>query len=270
MILKEQRDMCKSKADSILGKGWEKENKNTLCNLYIQNKDTELGDAYFAAIMCRYWSALDKYWYKSYSSASQEDCFDMFVEALTYAFSRADWLDEKSSMYNDPNGPDKIINRCIIQARARYYQFTNKHKRKLNYGISSIEEMQDYYDNECIEFNENDKAPLLDVDIELEKVITKYFDDKDYFKSFLVDFICYGDCFKENQLDIHKLKELMYHIDDSYCEMFSKRYNIDINRVNWGASYIKRLDLSDISKKISRDILELRYNKDLLKCMRNK
>ena len=55
---------------------WQTMNKNDLINAYIDNEEDEkLRNSYFAAIMCRYWKNIFKYYAQSKNSGfTVEDC----------------------------------------------------------------------------------------------------------------------------------------------------------------------------------------------------
>ena len=98
---------------------------------------------YFAALMLRYW-------YKIYEW-SKEKNLRMDVEDFVYwlsdaligkygAFTYRRWRDPKNKLYNDPDGPDKVINRALYSTRNRHYDYINKDKRRANYYTYSADE----------------------------------------------------------------------------------------------------------------------------------
>lgn len=99
-------------------KDWEKINKNTLCNLYIENEnDPKLRDSYISAIILRYWNSIGKCYYKSSGYFTSDECYNQLITAILHALKNRPWLNPASNVFNDENGPDKVINRCIESTR---------------------------------------------------------------------------------------------------------------------------------------------------------
>ena len=124
---------------------WQTANKNDLANAYIDNENDEvLRNAYFAALMLRYWGNIGDYYTSSKMSGfTIEDCYSWLVESIMYVLRKRKWRDPSSPLSKDPNAPDKLMNRVIRTQRLHYYYLANCQKRRVNYNIVS-------YDNEDI------------------------------------------------------------------------------------------------------------------------
>ena len=137
-MLEDVRQSYLSFAKTI--KGWDTMDKNVLANLYIKNENDEnLRNSYFSALMCIYWYAIGKYYSESKNSVDIEDCYEWLIHAMTYALKNRKWTDPTNKLYSDPNGPDKVINRCIASTRQIFYQASNTAKRRVNFQCDSID-----------------------------------------------------------------------------------------------------------------------------------
>lgn len=255
--------------------GWEKMNKNTLVNLYIENEHNEDSEIYFAAIMCRYWYNIGKYYNQSRNSVSIEECYDWLVHAITYALKHRKWLDPQSSMYNDPAGPDKVINRCIASTRQIFYQASNTDKRKVNFQLESIEKHEDTYgenmrsriDLNAIPTYNSEKDAISAAKIE---EIVRYFTNNDMpFAGVLVDAIAYQDTFKEKKisalvstfdLNKKKLTDFVNNIDTSFAEYYSKKYKVKKEIIENLALNLKKSNSNRLNKLIQKTMYELKHN----------
>lgn len=212
---KKQYEKC---ADLNVKEDWRKMNKNALVNRYIEvEKNPVLANAYMSAIICRYWGAINKYYNSSYNSVDKFTCHDWLVQAILRAIKKRKWLEPDNKLYGDPNGPDKVINRCIMSERLGFFQSSNTFKRKQNYGNESIEKLQeenpDAPNIPCYDPNELDEGT-----ISIKQLVSSSFDNKDYTTAFLIDgIINYGVFEKEktNTGDITSIfneKKLMRHL----------------------------------------------------------
>ena len=145
-MLEEYKELCRKSASII--KGWEQLSKNDLCRAYVENKNSPtIQNAYLSAILYRYWNLISKYYYQSSNCATPEECYGWLVDSVSCCVNLAAWENPNSSIYKDPNGPDKVINRCMKCARLTYYQFINRKKRRDEFGLLSIDELKENYGN---------------------------------------------------------------------------------------------------------------------------
>ena len=123
---------------------WQKMNKNDLINLYIDHENEPIGEAYFSAIVLRYWGNIGKYYLASKSSGfSIEDCYSWLIEAILYALEKRKWRDPNNSLSKDKNAPDKVVNRCIFSKRKENYYRSNRAVRKGNYAKVSYDQLNE-------------------------------------------------------------------------------------------------------------------------------
>ncbi len=268
-MLEEYKEAFRRCADTI--DGWRELSKNELCFRCVANKgNSRLYDAYFAAIMYKYWHLIAKYYYQSSNVATWEDCYDWLEDSVYWALELNAWNDKSSSIYKDPNGPDKMINRCMKCARLTFYQYINRKKRRDNFGLLSLEEMSE-------QFGVTVKEPEVE---EIEDTVTSWsikdyikqqFDKKDYFISVLLDLIMTQEPFdkivdKETNITYtkfnrNKLSRSFNHIDDIYIYEFSRKYRIPLETAKLGFSYVTSIKSNLLKAKIDTALERLQHDR---------
>lgn len=256
-MLSEYKELYKTAADVI--PDWTKKSKNDLCREYVKNKsNTTLKNGYFGAVMCKYWSLISKYHRMSANCASVEECYSWLVDSVACCLNMAMWENESSSIYNDPNGPDKVINRCMKCARLTYYQFINRQKRRDSFGILSTDELQELYGSHGEEGIDFEEQPGI-ANISVNQEVLSYFAKKDYFVSFLLDCIVSTDVFDVNHsFNIRKLVKTMSTLDDSYVDFFSDQYKLPYSDVSKAFTYLKAVPQGSMRKKVLQTLEKLK------------
>lgn len=264
-MLDEYKEAFRRCADLI--DGWQELSKNDLCRKYVENNgNPHLQNSYFAAIMCRYWHLISKYYYMSSNVASVEDCYEWLEDSVYGCLKATSWDREDSSIYNDPNGPDKVINRCMKCARLTYYQFINRKKRKDNFGLLSLDEMME---TTLGEPEIEDNAEFSTSQWALDDYIRKTFSRKDYFLAVMLDIIRSEDVFdtvvtkereKTIKFSIKKLTKFMSNITDEYVDQFARKYHFEYEDVEKGVSYFRFLRSPTIKAKIQLKLEKLQHD----------
>ena len=147
-----------------------------------------------------------------------------------YAIKHRQWENPESSIYNDHNGPDKVINRCMKSSRLIYYQFNNRKKRRKDYQLISIETLRDKMNSDIVEL-EDTSANLDDCSIDIHFMIEQTFKRKEFFLAFILDCICIEDVFDKTNLN-RQIRSNLDTINKSKVEVTAqeaKKINPDIN-----------------------------------------
>lgn len=266
-MLDEYKELCKLAASSI--PDWTKMTKNNLCRAYVANKhDPELRNAYFSAILYKYWSLISKYYYMSSNCATPEDCYEWLVDSVSCCLDLASWENPESSIYKDPNGPDKVINRCMKCARLTYYQFINRKKRKDNFGLLSIEELQEQLGNGAPEPEDPEQEIDLS-EIMLRSYVVEQFNKKDYFVSFLLHNIVFSHVFDSSvdqdnrsfvEFNLRKLVKVMNTLDNDFLNVFSSTYKIPKKDVEKAYQYVNAIPQGNMRRKIVQTLDKLKHS----------
>ena len=267
-MLGENKELFRTTANMI--SGWEEMSKNDLCRAYVKNKDNkELADAYFAAIMFKYWNLISKYYYMSKNVATPEDCYEWLEDSVLCCVNMKMWEVEGSSIYNDPNGPDKVINRCMKCARLTYYQFINRKKRRDNFGMLSLDELSELFGTTISEPQSSEDVQDGVTTWAVVEYIQKLFKKKEYFLAIMLDCIQTQDVFditvkKEKgqvaSFNIRKLTKFMSNLTDTYLMEFAQKYMIPIDIVLDGASYFRYQKSPTIKGKIQNNLEKMKHD----------
>lgn len=198
---------------------------------------------------------VQKLYYLSCQSASLEDCYDWLITAVLFALQTKAWRNPDSKIYGDLNGPDKIINRCIKNERANFYQACNRKKRVINFECDSLEKMEE---ESNIQLESATLADETSFSNTYSEIISYYFRKKEYFTAFMLDGIINGDVFKleegQEKYSEKKLIQHLKHLDDRYCAIFSDIHNLDYDLVKKASLYVTSM---------SRDTMKTRYQQSI-------
>ena len=266
-MLDEYKELCRKSANSA--PGWENLSKNDLCRAYVTNKNNPtLQNAYMSAILYRYWNLIGKYYYQSANCATPEECYAWLVDSVSCCVNLASWENPNSSIYNDPNGPDKVINRCMKCARLTYYQFINRKKRKDDFGLQSVDELKELYGNGASE--PEDPEQTYDISLlVIKNYIIEEFHKKNYFLSFLIYFIVYANVFdvvriddaRMSEFNLRKMCRVMNDIGDDELSSLSQELSLPIDDVKKAAQYIKGVAPGNMRKKVQQTLDDLKHSK---------
>lgn len=263
-MLEENRKLFEELADSRLDFDWRHFDKSELCRRYLQHENDDLSGAYMSAIIYRYWTNITNKYNMSKSVATFEDCYEWLIDSIEYAFKFRAWEDPTKPIYNDPKGPDKVINKILECRRVNTYVAANRYKRKLNANVCSIDSLQeDYKDAYTPNITTSNEQQF---NLFYKELVKHSFDKKDYFIGFVVDGIVNGDCFyidaetKQQKFSCKRLVKHIRHIDDEYCGIFSDTYEIPKETVKLGISYFENLSNDKLKTKIKLTLELLKRN----------
>ena len=266
-MLSEYREHCRLAANSL--PGWEKLSKNDLCRLYIKEESNpEITNACFSALLYKYWGLIPKYFNQSSNVASPEDCYEWLVASITYALKHRKWEDPTSTIYNDPNGPDKVINRYMKCARLTFYQFINRQKRKDDFSTISLDMLTESLNDNTFDIEDESKRLDTSSKLDFKDYIKDVFNRKDYFLAFMLDSMLYEPIFDGKDINnpisksfnVKKLAKYLRQLDTTYCQIFSKRYKIPLETVLNSVKYCNHLSSTKIYSKIEYNLNKLRHD----------
>ena len=231
-MLDEYKQIYIDQANKI--KDWEQFSKNELCFKYIENEDNVyLRDSYLAAIISKYWGLIKQYYDQSPGVCEPEDVYSWLIDSIMYALKNRRWEDKDSSIYNDKNGPDKVINRQMKCRRATYYQMLNKMKRQGEFETTSLDEWVE---------NIGDEVPIKDYHYDehadhIIDYIKNLFTSKLYESAYILDIIAFDNVFSAVDKDTNQFSERMLvdeleNIDEDYLIRFAVRYDLPCEEEN--------------------------------------
>ena len=199
----------------------------------------ELRNAYYAALMLRYWHKIFEWAHNSASLHLElTDFIDWLSDSLYVAFYYRTWRyqyqaivqhgefidwsrDENGDLIpnkywyqSDPNAPDKIINRCCGSMRGRVYQFYNKDKRKADVTAGSLDQMvEDVGDSATALSGCYEEAPSVD---NVSYLISALLGRGNDIEALIIDGIAHHDAFK-----IHK-EQIEHTIPTEFGDVVTK------------------------------------------------
>ena len=237
--------------------------KNDLCRLCIAHEKSFDYDNYVGALIYRYWPLISKYYAMSTNLAEPEDCYNWLVDTVLYTLKHRQWENPDSNIYNDPKGPDKVINRCMKSSRLIFYQFQNRKKRRKDYQFISIESLKESMNSDSIDI-EDDTSLLDDASIDIHFMIQHIFNKKEYFLAFILDFILIEDVFDliddRRVFNIKRLSKYFRKLDADYVKSFADKYELNYDVVYQAAILAKNIPDSKLTGKIEDTLLRLKHS----------
>lgn len=248
--------------------GWETMNKNDLCNLYVQYEGTPKGDQYLGAIMCRYWNHIYKFYSQSYQSFTLEDCYDWLVNGIEYALRKRKWLEEGNSMYNDPNGPDKIINRCLASARLEAFQSSNTDKRRGNFAQVNLDKLSEDLENPIELADPNCYIDNYIANSKVISLVQTFINQGRLDIAIIIDGICFADSFKEViarkvttfEFNERKLVSHLISLDDRFKQRFLSVYYVDEEELDNMIVFFTKKERFQVYPVMRRILSQLKTN----------
>ena len=260
-MLEDYKTLYIQSANSI--KGWLTMDKNELARKCIEMENTLDYNSYLSALICRYWGLIGKFYNISTNLAEPEDCYNWLIDSITYALKHKQWENPESPIFNDPKGPDKVINRCMKSSRLIFYQFQNRKKRKKEYQLVSIDELKESLNSDSFDI-EDSSLSIDENKLDIEFIIQNTFNKKEYFLSFILDCICNDNVFDLEddiyKFNIKKLCKYFKRIDSDYVRYFSIKYDIDYTNVYQAAILAKNVPDTKLNTKIQDMLLRLKHS----------
>lgn len=271
-----------------------------------------LRSSYYSALMLRYWHKIYEWIGNSASLHLEPSEFVTWLDDSLYvAFYYRTWRYEHEAIVqhgkfidwgrdengelipnkywyvNDPNAPDKIINRCCGSMRGRVYQYYNKDKRKADITAASVDQMlEDVGDSSAIYNGCYEDAPKTDTISPLINILLNRGND---IEALIIDGIAYRDSFKVkknkvvidckddygnkatetitekvNVFDSRRLVKHLTHIDPQFMAKFCEQYAVEVERGNEIYSKLQKCSNQKLYKCIEKTLIEFRQNPKLL------
>lgn len=178
-------------------------------------------------------------------------------------------MNPDKAVYKDPNGPDKVLNRCIKSSRLIFYQAANSDNRRINFASLSADQLfEDYADAPFPIVNDLNISLVED---SARLVIEDSFKKKDYFTAFMVNCIAYGDVFDSKKSDNgsislsfnkKKLLRCMRRINNhNFINTFARQFSINQQEVEIAAQSCVALPNWKLLSSVNRNLNLLRKNK---------
>lgn len=235
--------------------GWKDQNKNDLIRKASTLPDGIEKDAYVAAIMLKYWSKISKFYARCSLVTSKEDIHEWLTTAILYAINKHPWDSPTASIYNDPNGPDKVINRGMECVRLTFYQQLNRYNRKINSAILSLDSLTEDYKDAA--------APIYldDYVYEVHDMIVQYFESEEHVLALLLNAILYEN-WESNPENAKCTAMHLKKLDLNDARLIASRYGINEDKIIKSVKYCNSLTIDKLRRRVEYAFIRL---KDIIK-----
>lgn len=246
---------------------WRSQDKSDLIREYckLHDEDSYKADYYMAAIMCKYWPKIQRFYFATPKVCTYEDVYDWLTEAIIKTLEYRTWLDPTHKLYGDPKAPDKCVNIRMKSIRLNYLIAVNRDKRKLNINNSSLEELQENI-GDAVKLDTNFDIDLVQVNefefVDYKFLMQFFYDKKLYFLSFVYDFIVQSPTFSIKTCALH-----LTNLDDNYLYDLAKRTEIKYPDVLVAYSFsILGKSIPRLHSNINQALIKLRkmYNEGVI------
>lgn len=248
--------------------GWQDMSKTELANGYCDaddNKDETKRNQYYSALMCRYWFKVFKLYNESRSTRLDiEDFSSWLSESLDIAFRYRSWRDPNDKLYNDPDGPDKVINRCIYSTRKRWYTYFNKDKRKINYQTNSLDSQIEEFGDSAIDLLAGSEVGFDESDYNCKEIIKLFIEENNIKDALLIDAICYQDSFKDNGFNERKVVEHLKSLNPTFINYFSHQYKVNRAELNKVTDAFNSSTSTQLHRYVRKFLKNLKNNKKVM------
>lgn len=266
--------------------------KTDLANGYCdadEAHDEEKRNQYYAAILLRYWYKI----YDLYNSSKGlnlelDDFFCWLSEAVDLAFYYRKWRDPSNKLYTDPNGPDKVIKRCIATIRLRHYYVFNLDKNRANYASDSIDRQIEVAGDaaECLQTEDQTGS-----DIKVKLIIDYFLSKNDYISAIIIDIIAYHASVTTTQtkhsyideeteekikykkatsaLNIRNIAACLKDLFKNYSNYFETKYTVDLDKLYETIKIISESSKTELYNYINETLTKLKEDPKvkMLLCM---
>lgn len=235
---------------------WRKE--DTDCNEiwynYIKHEHDELGNAYFAGLVCRYWGYIAIIYNSCNKHVTFEQCYDVFIDAIKYTLDKRVWENPDNKLYQVYGAPNiAFTTKNWMRERGKLLKSLNTQKRVSNFNTMSLDSAHE-------EYNDSTDGMFFDVtssefdDIIMDSMISDFCKEQPI-KGLILDVICNRDKLEfSEQKTINSIKKL----DKSYFNNFKSKYNLTDEQINSLRLEINNLTKSQLGNKIRAVLYEVK------------
>lgn len=203
-------------------------------------------DAIMSVLIYRSWQALVNIFYKQ-KSLTEEQCYDIYLEALEYIIKTKPWKKEDNILYNDSNAFLKAMITCTKSRKMNYFISQHRDKRLLNTTALSIDKLSEEYNDYYQGFDTDTYFPEL---LNITSEIKKLFCSKKYITAFVLDAILNSDVFSENGIDLKKMRKHLIRLTENYLKTFATKYSVNFEEAIYSKKYFIHLQPAKFNDKI--------------------
>ena len=238
-MLEEVYSSYKKLADEI---NWKEYNSNDLFFEYIKNENNELGEKFYAGIVCRYWGYTGRIYLQCNKHLPFEQCYDILIDTINYVLEKRVWENPESSLFLDKKGPDKAFHLVLKRQRSILLSNIMAYKRKTNFNSLSLDEIHEKYNDAAeglfnIYYTSENEDDLVD--------FIKSWNDP--LKIAILDTVCFS-----NWIRLKNIVKIIKNLDNSQSEYYQSKYGISSENYNNLISKIGTLTDSSLLMEVKR------------------
>ena len=247
-----------------------KYNNNELVGMYLSTNSSIKQDKIVSNLMCESWGILQSLYYHNSKILTEEDCYEIFLQAFDYVIKKHVWDNPESTLYNDELAFMKAMSITVESRRKNFLKAKFRDKRIANTGAVSLDKLEEDFQDGYFTSYEEDFSEVKENAI--EDRIKYYFRRKEYMASFILDAILNTNIFTDetNELDLRKVRKHIRNIDEVFCSYFSEKYEVNPDETNHCLIYIQEANQEKLDTKITRAFLILKEDPVILSLLNKK
>ena len=119
-------------------------NSEELVDLLTNTLSIDDKNQIISILIYRSWQSLVNIFYKQQNSfLTEEECYDIFLEAFDYVCETKPWKKENNSLNNDKDAFIKSMMQCTTSRKINYIIAQHRQKRIVNCNAASVEALQE-------------------------------------------------------------------------------------------------------------------------------
>lgn len=184
-------DVLKSYKDVAAKVDWKHLSRNQLFYEYIKHEHEPIAENYYAGIVCKCWGYAGRVYSQCNQHVPFEDCYETLLDTINYVLEKRVWENPESSLYGDPNAPDKAFHIVLKRQRGILLSNLNADKRRVNFNTLSIDGAKEEYEDAAEGLlNIGDVSSEDDMN---ERALINFISGKSPLQILFLDQICFND-----------------------------------------------------------------------------
>ena len=244
-----------------------------VANMYLSNSYTIDQNKFISYLICNTWNLLQKIFYTNNNNVlSEEDCYDIFIQALHYVLHTHPWTNEKSTLYNDEKAFEKAMAITVSSRRKNFLKAKFRQKRIINstnFSLDSLEEdfTDGYFSSQEDTVLEDSKKP--DTTKLIEDEIKKYCEYGLYLTALILESIIHGNTYNDDgEFDERRLRKILRNLSPEFKLYFVQKYGCDAEDFANNTNY-SEMSFNDLDTKIWNSFTTLKHS-DIIKTISDK
>lgn len=216
--------------ETNFSKDLSKYNNNELVGMYLSTNSSIEKNKIVSNLMCESWGILQSLYYHNSKILSEEDCYEIFLQAFNYVVENHVWDNPGSTLYNDELAFMKAMSITVESRRKNFLKAKFRDKRIADTGAISLDKLEEDWTDGYFTQTENQFSQNHD-DIVTARI--KYYVEHElYLTALILEGIIYNNVFDEaDNFDMRKLRKYLRNITTDFRKYFSNKYGCDLAKL---------------------------------------